>query len=230
MQRRTVLLAGSALLTTVLAGCTDSKAPTRDPQEVLRAAREKLVAAGTVAVTLTGPEIPAGRNGVVDATGDGQFSSTEPKFSGTVSGRVNDVSANLEIVAVGEKAWWKFFTPDFTPADLAAAGAPNPSTFFDPESGIPALLTQAKDVKAGRQAREGKDILTEYTGTIPGSLVKDLLFLGDGAADFAATLGITAGDELRKAVLTGAFYEGTTGTYTLVLTDYGKPVTITAPQ
>lgn len=44
------------------------------------------------------------------------------------------------------------------------------------------------------------------------------------------TFGITDAGELRQATMTGPFFAGATSTYTLTLSNYGKAVTITAPQ
>ena len=60
--------------------------------------------------------------------------------------------------------------------------------------------------------------------------IVDLLALGDGTGSFDITFGITKDGELRRAVTTGPFFTGSTSTYTLLLTDYGKAVTITAPM
>ena len=40
---------------------------------------------------------------------------------------------------------------------------------------------------------------------------------------------LTDADQLRTATLVGPFFEGGDSTYTLTLTDYGKPVEITRP-
>lgn len=232
MLRRRVLQSSATLMVALaLTACTGSTDPApATPQQAVTTAREKLAAAKFVKISLSTKELPPQQNGVSEAVGTGEISATEPKFSGTVQGRVEGVTANLELIGIGDKAWWKLFTPEFTPADLAAVGSPNPASFFHPQTGLGGLLEQATDLKAGKQSRVGRDVVTTYTGTVPGKVIKDLLWLGDGASDFAITFGITKDGELRQAVTTGPFFTGTTSTYTLLLTDYGKAVTITAPQ
>lgn len=224
-----LLALGAAGLTTACSGAGE-QAPAASPQEAITKAKDTLARARFVTISLVTKELPAGQNGVAEAIGTGEFSATEPKFQGTVQGRVSGVTANLELIGIGDKAWWKLFTPDFTSADLAGVGAPNPASFFHPETGLPGLLGRATDVKAGGQSREGRDVLTTYTGQLPGVVIKDLLALGDGTGSFDITFGITKDGELRRAVTTGPFFAGSTSTYTLLLTDYGKAVTITAPR
>lgn len=224
----TLVAAGALGLTAACSG--DDAAPADTPEQAIAKAKETLAGAKFVKISLATKELPAGQNGVAEALGSGEFSATDPKFQGTIQGRVNGVTANLELIGIGDKAWWKLFTPDFTPADLAGVGAPNPSAFFHPETGLPGLLGHATDLKAAAQSREGGDVLTTYTGKLPGSVIKDLLALGDGTGSFDITFGITKDGELRRAVTTGPFFTGSTSTYTLLLTDYGKAVTITAPM
>ena len=231
MLRRRLVLSSTALAATaILTACSGAgEEPAKAPHEVISIAQEKLASAKFVHISLSTQELPPGQNGVAEAVGSGEFSTTEPKFQGTVQGRGKDVTANLEMSGIGDKAWWKLFTPDFTVADLADVGAPNPASFFHPVTGLPGLLGQATDVTAGKETRVGRDVVTTYSGKLPGKVIKDLLFLGDGTKPFDITFGITKDGELRQAVTTGEFFTGTTSTYTLLITDYGKAVTITAP-
>ena len=59
-----------------------------------------------------------------------------------------------------DQAWWKLFTPDYTPADLASVNAPNPCTLFHPETGIASLVAATTDPVAKGQTRSGKDVVT----------------------------------------------------------------------
>ena len=103
---------------------------------------------------------------------------------------------------------------------------------MDPDGGFSGLLAAAEDVEAGDSVRGGEDnkeILTEYTGTISSDAVEALIPAAEG--DFAFTYTISDDDELREAVLKGAFYGEDEGdvTYTLTLDDYGTEKEITAP-
>lgn len=231
MLTRRSLTTGLALGPLVLlAACSGSSdEPTETPEQVLSAAKDKLVAAKYVTLSLTSTGVPSDKNGVSAADGKGEISATEPKFEGTVQGRVDGLTANLQMIGIGDEAWWKLFTPDYTVADLASVNSPNPASFFHAETGLPGLLSAATEVTAGAKSRQGQDVLTSYSGKLPGKVIEDLFHLGDGTGTFDVDFGITDDGELRKALTTGPFYEGTTSTYTLLLTDYGTPVTITAP-
>ena len=73
-------------------------------------------------------------------------------------------------------------------------------------------------------------MVTSYAGKLPGAPISELLHLGDGTGTYDVTFGITDAGELRQATMTGPFFAGATSTYTLTLSNYGKAVTITAPQ
>jgi lipoprotein LprG len=122
--------------------------------------------------------------------------------------------------------------PDWTEIDPATYGAPDPAKLMDPDGGFSGLLSAAEDVKQGDTVRGGKDnkeVLTEYTGTIASDAVSALIPSAEGDFDF--TYAISKDDELRQAVLKGAFYGKDHGdlTYTLNLDDYGTVKDIQAP-
>ncbi|HPK11379.1 MAG TPA: LppX_LprAFG lipoprotein [Phycicoccus elongatus] len=226
-RRFAVTLLGLALV----AGCSSTEhTPEKTPAEALAAARASLAKATSVHLVLASTEVPAGQNGVTAGDGDGEFSATEAKFAGTITGTVNGLTGNIAIICVGDQAWWKLFTPDYTPADLASVNAPNPCTLFHPETGIASLVAATTDPVAKGKTRSGKDVVTSYAGKLPGAPISELLHLGDGTGTYDVTFGITDAGELRQATMTGPFFAGATSTYTLTLSNYGKAVTITAPQ
>lgn len=237
MRRRLVLLALAATVVGLpLTGCSSkaestgtTAARTPKPADVLATAKVRFDAAKAVTITLTSTDVPPKANGVSAAQGTGIIDATTPKFMGQVTATFNGLTGNVPIITIGDDAYMKLFTPNYTKQDLATLGAPNPSNLFRPASGISSLLTQTKDPKAGPDQREGKEILHEYVGTLPSAPVTSLLNLGKGAPDFMVTYGITDAGQLRTATLVGAFYAGTTSTYQLLIKDYGTTVDIAAP-
>lgn len=231
MRRRLALALVSLLpLAAACSGGGDPAEPSATPPaEVLAAAKASLAQAKTVKLVLTSSDVPSGRDGVSAATGSGVISATEPKFAGKVTATAKGLSGAVDVIAIGPDTWWKFFTPDFTKVDLATLGAPNPAELFNAETGVGSILTETKDPKAGGQRREGKDVVTTYSGAVPASTMQRLLKLGKGAPDFEATYGITDAGQLRTATLKGEFYSGATSTYRLVLSDFGAAVDITRP-
>ena len=226
-------VAGSLALGVVLAlaGCSGdaAEAPQQSPTQQLTAAKQAFDAAKTVQLDLSSRDVPPRENGVTAAKGAGVISLTEPKFQGTITGTIKGLAGTIEVIAIGETAYLKFFTPDYKKTDLDTLNAPNPAMFFDPATGISALLPQTADPKDDGQTRSGQEVLTKISGTLPGSSIEDLFHLGDGTGTFAVSYGITDSDQLRTATLKGPFFPGVEATYVLVLTDYGAPVEITRP-
>ena len=237
---RVRLLAAPLLLALALGGLTACNGDdsggggTKDkatPEEVLAAAKTTLDQTSGVNVGLTTKDLPGGVTGITSAEGTGVHPSA---FQGTFKLSVNGLPADADVIAVDGKTYAKnsLLLPDWTQIDPADYGAPDPAKLMDPTSGFSGLLASAEDVKAGDSVRGGtdnKEILTEYTGTIASDAVAALVPSAEGDFDFTYT--ISDDNELREAVLKGAFYGKDNGdvTYTLTLDDYGTTKDITAP-
>jgi lipoprotein LprG len=155
-------------------------------------------------------------------------------FEGTFELSVNGLPADADVIAVDGKTYARnsLLLPQWTPIDPSDYGAPDPAKLMEPDGGFSGLLASAKEVEAGDSVRGGEDnkeILTEYTGTISSDAVAALI--PDAEGDFTFSYTISDDDELREAVLEGAFYGADNGdvTYTLTLDDYGTEKDITAP-
>ncbi|MFN2321196.1 MAG: LppX_LprAFG lipoprotein [Dermatophilaceae bacterium] len=234
MQRRHVLAPALLAGALALAGCSGEDAPAEETTpataaEQLAVAQANLEATDALTITLTSTNVPTDVNGVRSATGVGVIDEASNRFAGEVEARITGITATVEIICIGEDAYMKLFTPEFAPTDLEALGAPNPTSFLDPDTGIASLMAATTDLAEGGRQREGREILREITGTLPGEKIEGLLRLGGPGLEFDVTYGLTPEDELRRAVLEGEFYEGTRSTYTLVLTDYGQAVPIEVP-
>ena len=238
--RRLRLLTGPLVLGLALGGLSacggddgqdgggDDKAT---PEEVLAAAKTTLDETSGVNITMSTDDLPNGVTGITSAEGTGVHPSA---FQGTFKLSVSGLPADAEVIAVDGTTYARnsLLLPDWTPIDPANYGAPDPAQLMDPDGGFSGLLASATDVKAGDSVRGGEDnkeIFTEYTGTISSDAVEALIPTAEG--DFAFTYTISDDDELREAVLKGAFYGADEGevTYTLNLDDYGTEKEITAP-
>jgi lipoprotein LprG len=202
-----------------------------NPADELAAAKKTLDDTSGVTVELSTKDLPNGVTGITAAQGTGVHPSA---FEGTFKLSVSGLPADADVIAVGGKTYAKnsLLLPDWTEIDPDDYGAPDPAKLMDPDGGFSGLLASAEDVKAGDSVRGGKDnkeILTEYTGTISSDAVQALIPAAEG--DFSFTYTISDDDELREAVLKGAFYGKDKGelTYTLSLDDYGTEKDITAP-
>jgi lipoprotein LprG len=209
-------------------GGGDDKA---SPAEVLASAKKTLDETSGVKIGLSTKDLPDGVTGITAADGTGVHPSA---FEGTFKLSVSGLPADADVIAVSGKTYAKnsLLLPDWTEIDPADYGAPDPAKLMDPDGGFSGLLASAKEVEAGDSVRGGennKEILTEYTGTISSDAVEALIPAAEG--DFSFTYTISDDDELREAVLKGAFYGKDKGdvTYTLTLDDYGTEKDISAP-
>ena len=72
-----------------------------------------------------------------------------------------------------------------------------------------------------RGGADNAEVLTTFTGTVPGDAMKKVIPSSSGDA-FDAEYLVTDDGELRQAVLTGVFYKNSEEmTYTVDLADYG---------
>ena len=97
------------------------------------------------------------------------------------------------------------------------AGFPQPSA-------MPAILRAS--VRGGA---DNTEILTTYSGTVPGSAMKAIIPSSSGDS-FDVEWQVTDDGELREATLTGVFYpHAEEMTYTVDFADYGTEKDIAAP-
>ena len=223
-----------AALAATAAGCSDDEKPGGDdsptPEEVLALAKTTLDETSGVSISLETDGVPSGATGIKSATGVGAHPSA---FQGEFELSVNGLPATAEVIAVDGVTYAKnsLLLPDWTEIEPADFGAPDPALLMEPDDGLSGLIAAVTDVEEGDSARGGegnREIFTEYTGTIPSSAVAALIPTAEG--DFDAVLTISEDGELRRADLTGVFYEDANAlTYTLTLDAYGTEVEIAAP-
>ncbi len=223
----------------VLVGCDDGgeeeaeEAPTTEAPTAadrLEQARDVLVDAGTVHLAMVGTELPEDVSTyVISAEGDGTMDP--PAFDGTITAKLAGIQADVPTVALDGDLWVRLpFTPAHVRTDPADLDVPDPATLFDPEDGLVGLLPRTEDPRFGDRAREGAEVVQQVTGTLPGEAVTALLLAGDADASFDVTYGLVEESwQLRTVTITGPFYPPATSTYTVTLTRYGEPVTVTRP-
>jgi lipoprotein LprG len=229
MRVKGMALAG--LLAMALAACSGGSGTSSaqlPPAQQLAAARDKLESSPAVAFTLESSGLPSQAVGVSGADGTGVF--TPPAFKGTLNATVSGITGTVDVIAVEQDVYLKFFTPGYTKIDPKTYGAPNPAQLFDKQTGVTSLIAKTTNVVQGPEQRNGSDVLDTFSGKLPGTAVADLLVIGDRSGTFDVTYGVTnTGHELRSVVLKGPFYAGSTATYTLHLKSLTQPVAITRP-
>lgn len=221
-----------AMLTVVATGCSGGSSPTEDgrtPEEVLAQAKTTLDETSGVRITLEADQLPEGIAGVSAAEGVGTHA---PAFDGTLSVSLAGNVFDVPVIAVDDTVYAQLpLTPGWQDVDPAEYGAPDPAQLMSTDQGLSSLLTATESVEEGESVRGGannEEVLTEFTGTVPGDLVTTVIPSATG--DFDATYTVTSDGELRTAVLTGVFYPDTDPmTYTIGFDDYGIEQEITAP-
>jgi lipoprotein LprG len=132
---------------------------------------------------------------------------------------------------VDDKVYAKLpLTPRYTQIDPAEYGAPDPADFADTEAGVSALLTRMEGVEEGEDVREGSKVLSTYSGTLSGDLVKPIIPSASAEGTYQTRVGIDQDGYISTLEVTGEFFSGGGDeTYQLSLDDYGRSVTVKKP-
>lgn len=231
--RRLLAALLSGLVAVLLVACSGEDEPAPDeqtPEEVLAAAADILAQTSGVELSLTTDDLPPGVTGVTGAEG---IATSAPAFDGTLSVVLAGSGFEVPVIAVGEKVYARIpLTPGWNEVDPGEYGAPDPAGLVDPETGFGSLLTVTEGVQEQESVRGGEnnaEVLTPYTGTVPGAAMKKVIPSASGES-FDAEYLVTDAGELRSATLTGVFYpDSGPMTYTVILQEYGTEREIVAP-
>ncbi|MGC4112536.1 MAG: LppX_LprAFG lipoprotein [Nocardioides sp.] len=209
--------------------CGGKSGSSEDPATALAKARHQLDATSGLTLSLRTDDLPSGVEGLRSAAGT---VTDAPAYDGTLGVVTGIGSFSVPVKAVGGKVYAQIpLTPGWSEVDPGDYGAPDPAQLLDADHGVPSILAATTSAAAGDQIRGGtdnKEVLSTYTGTVPASAVSAIIPGATGA--FKATYALTSDDELRQLRLSGVFYSGhPANTYTLLLTDYGKTLDVTAP-
>lgn len=233
--RRTLAVVASLPLLLAAAGCSGDDegegAAERTPQQVVAAAARTLDSTSGVRLRLSTPSLPEGVDGITAADG---VATNAPAFDGTISVNFAGTAVEVPVVAVDDTVHAQLpLTTGWSKIDPKEYGAPDPAGLITGDSGFSSLLPATSGVKEGRSVRGGQDnseVLTTYTGTVPGTAMKQVIPSSSGDS-FDVEYQITDDDELREASFTGVFYPSAPEmTYQLNLDEYGVTQQITAPQ
>lgn len=232
LRRRALSLLAATLVTPMLlAGCggdSSGKADAESPAQVMEQAKKKYDEASSVRIALSTQSTPTSGNGVLAATGD---VTQAPAFKGDVKVVISGLTATVPITSVGGKVYAKLpLQTKFSVIKPSEYGAPDPADFADPDTGLSSLLTQLDGLKKKGQTRSADMILTTYTGTLPGSAVKQVIPSAVSKETYATSVGVDEPGFARTVKVTGPFFSGSDDvTYDVLLDSYDKGVTITAP-
>ena len=140
------------------------------PEEVLAAAKTTLDETSGVHLTLSTEDLPDGVTGVEKAEGVGTHA---PAFEGSITVVLSGQAFEVPVVAVDDKVYVQLpLTTGYQDVDPAEYGAPDPARLMSTDAGFSSLLPATTDVEKGDSVRGGadnKEVLTEYTGTVPAT-------------------------------------------------------------
>ena len=155
----------------------------------MTSAKKKFDDASSVHIALSTKSTPSAGNGVLGATGD---VTHDPAFKGDVKVVLGGLTATVPITAIGGKVYAKLpLQTKYAVIKPSEYGAPDPASFADPDKGLSSLLTQIDGLKKGKQTRDGDQILTTYTGTLPGKAVKQIIPSADSGSTYKTRSGWT---------------------------------------
>jgi lipoprotein LprG len=228
-----VAVAASAALLATLTGCGGSgdsgaKASTSQVQKVLADAKTQFDKAASVQFTMATGSTPSSGNAVLGANGT---LTHQPAFKGDVKVLFSGFNTSIPVVAVDGKVYAKLpLTPSYSTIDPTEYGAPDPAEFADPAKGISGLLLKLDGAKQTGQKRDGKVVVTTYSGRLDGSLVAPIIPSADESGTYKTVVGIDQNGRITTLSVTGDFFSGAGEvTYDLTFYGYGKNVTIKKP-
>jgi lipoprotein LprG len=214
-----------------LAGCGESGTGTKEPSpaQVMQKAKKHFDDASSVHIDLATAATPSSGNGVLGASGTVTHA---PAFEGDVKVVLSGLTATVPITAVGGKVYAKLpMQTKFAVINPAEYGAPDPSDFADPERGLSALIGKLQHLKKSKQTRSGDQILTTYTGTLPGRAVKAIIPSADANGSYKTSIGIDEQGYARKVSVTGTFFSGNSNvTYDVDFSKYDGNVRVVPPK
>jgi lipoprotein LprG len=200
------LAVAGALLAFVLplAGCGGSDKPAAKEDtatDALAKAKKNFDDAASVHLDLATDSQPTSGDAVLGANGT---LTHQPAFQGEVKVLLSGFNATVPVIAVDGKVWAKLpLTPKYATIDPSEYSAPNPADFADADKGISGLLLEMQDVRKDGTARDGKQVLTRYAGTLTGDLVAPIIPSADDAGSYDTVVGLDQDDRIVTLDVTG---------------------------
>ena len=180
---------------------------------------------------LSSRDVPPRENGVTAAKGAGVIDADRAEVRGHDHRHRSRASpGTIDVIAIGEDGYLKFFTPEYEETDLDTLNAPEPRDVLRPgrgHLGAAAADGSTRRTRAGPGRAGGARQDRRHAAGRPrgGPLPPRRRHRAPSPVSY----GLTDTDELRTATLVGPFFPGVEATYLLSLTDYGAPVEITRP-
>jgi lipoprotein LprG len=217
-------------LASLLGACSGGASDATPLPERLTSAKRSLDKAASIDLTLRAQRLPAGVAGIRQATG---VATHSPAFRGKITIAATGLldGQTVSVVAVGGRVYAQMpFTSSYIEVDPSDFNAPDPARLMDARTGLSTLLSSASDTSVTGQEREGDEVLTAVSGTVPGDTVARIFPSASAQQPFDATFWLDGDDRLRRAAVSGPFYgDSPAVTYEIQVRASDKQVQITAP-
>lgn len=153
------------------------------------------------------------------------------RLKGSFSIRVSGFEASVGIVVVGNTLYAKPpFASHYSATNPSTYGIGNPAQLLSPTNGVSSLLTSISHSVSKGSTRLAGELLDVVSGEVPGDKVPVLPDKNKSEpVQVTASIDPSSG-QLRRIALVGPFTSASSSTtYTVTLTRYGEPVTVSAP-
>jgi lipoprotein LprG len=218
----------AALLASLAGACGGSSTPKANPQTLLHNAKTVIDQTSSVHFTLTSQNVSGG--GINLTGGQGDIARPD-QLQGSFAVTVNGFNAHVNVAAKGGVFLAQLpFQSHYSVTKPSSFGLGDPSQLLDPNRGLSNLLIEGTNAHVTGQERLAGELLYEVTSTVPGRSVP-LLPNANPSKPVTVVSAINPHTyQLRQISLTGPFTSSSSNsTYTVTLTKYGEPVTITLP-
>jgi hypothetical protein len=213
-----------AIAVLALAGCGESDEPELSATEVIDRAVEATAAEDSFRFRLEVENPPRGLSGLNLTFAEGEISVPD-RLRADVAGTFSGIPLESELVAIGHDEWLANpFGGGFRKIDIGVS----PLDFFDRDTGVLAVLRNARDVQL---AEEGDEYVV--TGDVAADSVED--FLGVDADSRALDIEVEIGKDdflLHGLTVIGPANDDEPADVrrVLELSDYGADVDIAPPM
>jgi hypothetical protein len=207
-----------------LAGCAGSNEPELAPDEVIDRAVEATAEQGSFRFRLEVENPPRSASGLNLTFAEGEVQAPD-RLHADVAGTFAGIPLESELVAIGRDEWLENpFGGGFRKIDIGVS----PLDFFDPDTGVLAVLRNARDVEL---REEGDDYLV--TGDVSADSVE--AFLGVDADSRLLDVEVSVGKDdflLHRVEVIGPANDDEPEDVrrVLELSDYGADVDIAPPM
>jgi hypothetical protein len=207
-----------------LAGCAGSNEPELAPDEVIDRAVEATAEQGSFRFRLEVENPPRSASGLNLTFAEGEVQAPD-RLHADVAGTFAGIPLESELVAIGRDEWLENpFGGGFRKIDIGVS----PLDFFDPDTGVLAVLRNARDVEL---REEGDDYLV--TGDVTADSVE--AFLGVDADSRLLDVEVSVGKDdflLHRVEVIGPANDDEPEDVrrVLELSDYGADVDIAPPM